>query len=180
MAVVALSGCFGSHRAPHATTAQVLRRPLHFPSATGVRCPATAGKYVTTPDFGSWTLGDGQVRVAINNVGDLRHGKVRMGADGAAGWHGVKTHFFSVPGYQGPFLVRASRLDHSGPIRIGATPAEAGPLLVPSGPTANGSSGWREVPYFTFVKTPGCYGWQIDGRRFTETIVARVLPPLQS
>jgi len=135
---------------------------------------------VTTPDFGSWSLGNGRVRVAINNAGDLRHGKVRMAAGGAAGWYGIKTHFFSVPGYQGPFLVRARRLDGPGPIRLGGSPAETGPLLVPSGPTANGSSGWREVPYFTFVKAPGCYGWQIDGRMFSEAIVARVLPPLQT
>ena len=180
MAAAALCGCSGTDTALHSTTAQELRRPLHFPSATGTRCPATPGKYVTTPDFGSWTLGSGRVRVAINNPGDLRHGKVHMGADGAAGWYAIKTHFFSVPRYQGPFLVRARRLDHSGPIRIGASPAQAAPLVVPSGPTPNGSSGWREIPYSTFVKAPGCYGWQIDGRTFSEIIVARVLPPLQS
>jgi hypothetical protein len=38
----------------------------------------------------------------------------------------------------------------------------------------------REVLYFTFVQAPGCYGWQIDARTFSETIVARVLPPLQA
>jgi hypothetical protein len=117
--------------------------------------------------------------VGIDNPGDLRHGKVRM-APGSAGWYGIKTHFFSLPGYQGPFLVRARRLDQRGPIRIGASPASARPLLVPAGPTANGSGGRREVPYFTFVRAPGCYGWQIDGRTFSETIVARVLPPLQA
>jgi hypothetical protein len=181
MAVAVLCGCSSSHRAVvRSTTTPLVDRPLHLPSATGTRCPATAGKYVTTPDFGSWSLGNGRVRVAINNAGDLRHGKVRMAAGGAAGWYGIKTHFFSVPGYQGPFLVRARRLDGPGPIRLGGSPAETGPLLVPSGPTANGSSGWREVPYFTFVKAPGCYGWQIDGRMFSEAIVARVLPPLQT
>jgi hypothetical protein len=116
-----------------------LIRPLHFPSATGTRCPATPGHYVTTPDFGSWTLGNGRVRVAINNPGDLRHGKVNMGTGGASGWHGMKTHFFSVPAYQGPFLVRAKRLDRSGPIRLGESPTQAAPLVVPSGPTPNGS-----------------------------------------
>jgi hypothetical protein len=135
---------------------------------------------VTTPDFGSWALGNGLVRVAINNPGDLRRGEVNMATGGTSGWHGIKTHFFSVPGYQGPFLVRAKRLDRSGPIRIGATPTHAAPLMVPAGPTPNGSAGWRELPYFTFVKDPGCYGWQIDGRTFSEIVVARVLPPLRS
>lgn len=155
-----------------------LIRPLHFLSATTGRCPATAGRYVTTPDFGSWTLGTGPVRVGVLNPGDLRHGKIHMGTRGASGWHGIKTHFFSVPSYQGPFLVRAKRLDRSGPIRIGASPRQAAPLVVPPGPTPNGSSGWREIPYFTFVKAPGCYGWQIDGRTFSSIIVARVLPAL--
>jgi hypothetical protein len=117
--------------------------------------------------------------VGIDNPGDLRHGKVRM-APGRGRWYGIKTHFFSVPGYQGPFLVRTRRLDQAGPVRIGASPASARPLLVRAGPTANGSGGWREVPYFTFVRAPGCYGWQIDGRTFSEVIVARILPPQQS
>src|SRR5712691_6996363 len=73
-----------------------LIRPLPFPAATGEHCPATPGQYVTTPDFGSWTLGNGRVRVVINNQGDLRHGKVNL-AHGPSGWNNLKTHFFSVP-----------------------------------------------------------------------------------
>lgn len=184
LAIILLAGACSSGgpktRETTAKTTAKLIRPLHFPSATGARCPATPGQYVTTPDFGSWTLGSGRVRIAINNPGDLRHGKVNMATGRASGWHGIKTHFFSVPGFQGPFLVRAKRLDRSGPIRIGATPTHAAPLVVPRGPAANGSNGWREIPSFTFVKAPGCYGWQIDGRAFSEIIVARVLPALHS
>jgi hypothetical protein len=135
--------------------------------------------------FGSRTLalGSGPVRVDIDNVGDLRHGKVNMAPGGPGvppGWYGIKTHFFSFPGYQGPFLVRAKRLDRSAPIRLGASPVQAAPLVVRPGAAPNGSNGWREFPYFTFVKAPGCYGWQIDGRTFSETIVARVLAPIHS
>jgi len=36
----------------------------------------------------------------------------------------------------------------------------------------------RVIPYFTFVKAPGCYGWQVDGLGFSELIVARLLPPI--
>jgi hypothetical protein len=157
-----------------------LIRPLHFPAATDARCPSTTGHYVSTPDFGSWTLGNGPVRIGVLNPGDLRRGKVHMATGGASGWHGLKTHFFSVPTYQGPFLVRARRLDHPGAIRLGATPAQTAPLVVPAGPTPNGTDGRREIPYFTFVKAPGCYGWQIDGLTFSKIIVARVLPPLHS
>jgi len=123
-------------------------------------------------------LGNGPVGIVVDNVGDLRHGKVHLAVGEASGWLNLKTHFISFPAYPGPFLVRARRLDRSGPIRLGGTPAQTAPLVVPAGPTPNGSAGWREIPYFTFVKAPGCYGWQIDGLTFSEAIVARVLPPL--
>ncbi|HYY33022.1 MAG TPA: hypothetical protein VE693_05485 [Gaiellaceae bacterium] len=121
-------------------------------------------------------IGTGLVRVAINNAGDPSHG---FHPAGFRGWLALKTHFFSSPSYQGPFLVRATRLDHAGPIRLGATPTEAAPLLVPRGAYA-GPAGWREVPYFTFVKTPGCYAWQIDGLTFSEIVVVRMLPKYQA
>jgi hypothetical protein len=156
-----------------------LIRPLHFPAATGEHCPATPGRYVSTRDFGAWSLRKGPVGVAIDNAGDLRHGKVNL-AQGPSGWENLKTHFFSVPAYQGPFLVRAKRLERPGPVRLGATPARTAPLVVPRGRTPNGTNGWREIHYFTFVKAPGCYGWQVDGLTFSEVIVARLLPPLHS
>jgi len=115
-----------------------LIRPLHFPTARGEQCPATPGQFLTTPDFAGWTLGNGRVRVVIDNQGDLRHGKVNL-VHGPSGWDNLKTHFFSVPGYQAPFLVRAKRLDHPGPIRLGAAPSQTAPLVVPRGQTPNGT-----------------------------------------
>lgn len=154
-------------------------RPLHFPAATRVHCPATPGQFVITHDFGAWSLRNGPVGVAIDNAGDLRHGKVNL-AHGPSTWDNLKTHFFSIPAYQGPFLVRAKRLDRPGPIRLGGGPSQTAPLVVPRGPTPNGTNGWREISYFTFVKAPGCYGWQVDGLTFSDVIVARLLPPLHS
>jgi hypothetical protein len=158
-----------------------LIRPLHFPAAaTGARCPATPGHYLSTPDFGAWSLREGPVGVAIATAqATLRHGQANL-APGPSAWENLKTHFFSVPAYQGPFLVRAKRLDRPGPIRLGAGPSQTWPLVVPRGQTPNGTNGWREIPYFTFVKAPGCYGWQIDGLAFSEVIVAHMLPPLHS
>jgi hypothetical protein len=157
-----------------------LIRPLHFPAATGARCPGTAGEFVSTRDFGAWSLREGPVGVAIATAqATLRHGRVNL-VHGPSAWLNLKTHFFSIPAYQGPFLVRAKRLDRPGPIRLGARPAQTAPLVVPRGQTPNGTNGWREIPYFTFVKAPGCYGWQVDGLTFSEVIVARLLPPLHS
>lgn len=159
-------GCMASGAVP-----STLVRPLHFPTAHGRRCPASSGGYVATPDFGSMSVGTGPVRVAINNAGDPHHG-FHTAATG--GWLAIKTHFFSSPSYTGPFLVRAERLDRPGPIELGATPTQGGPLVVPPG-AYEGTSGWREVPYFTFVRTPGCYALQVDGLTFSTVIVVRLL-----
>jgi hypothetical protein len=60
----------------------------------------------------------------------------------------------------------------------------SGPLVVPAGPTINSFPtpgpgtyrGYRTVPGSTWVKSPGCYAWQVDGRGFSEVIVADLLP----
>jgi hypothetical protein len=141
---------------------------------------ATA-RYLSTPAIGAMAFGAGQpVRIAINDSGDLRHGLVDMGRAVSHGWYAIKSDFVSAPAYQGPFLIRAKRLDRPGPIRLGATPSQRSWTIVPAGPTVNGAAGWRDVPAETFVKAPGCYGWEADGLTFSETIIVRVLPPLHS
>jgi hypothetical protein len=184
-AIPLLSACLGSDRGPSAsslssepgspsTTQQALARPLRFPRVAN-RCPASHGRYVSTPTASGIALGDGPVRVFVNNAGDLGRGRAHLASTDFPKWLALKTHFFSSPGYQGPFLVRAKRLDRDGAMVIGAKPKEAAPLLVPSGPAANGLGGWREFPYFTFVRSPGCYAWQVDGLSFSEVIVVRML-----
>jgi hypothetical protein len=147
-------------------------RPLHFPLVTPGRCPASPARYLSTPDFSSMTLGRGLVRVGVDNP--VVHGTVHPGFGDFPGWVGLKTHFVSAPAYQGPFLVRAKRLDRPGPVRLGGAPAEAGPFIMPPGEAEPGSGGWRESVDPTYLKAPGCYGWQVDGLAFSEIIVARV------
>jgi hypothetical protein len=182
---VVLAGCFGGRKSASQSAGErgppqsaKLMRPLHFPRVAGARCPASRGRYVDTPTVSGIALGSGPVRVFINNPGDLRHGMAHLASTDVPGWLALKTHFFSVPAYHGPFLVRAKRLDDSGPIRLGARPTQTAPLRVPSGPAANGLAGWREFPYSTFVKAPGCYAWQVDGLTFSKTIIVRMLPKL--
>ena len=168
-----------STTAPSATVRQTLARPLHFPRVAD-GCPASHGRYVSTPTVRGIALGKGPVRVFVNNAGDLHRGRAHLASTDFGTWLALKTHFFSSPGYQGPVLVRTKRLDRDGPIILGGRPTEAAPLLVPGGPAANGLEGWREFPYSTFVKAPGCYAWQVDGRTFSEIIVVRMLPKLQA
>jgi len=114
------------------------------------------------------------VRVLVGNRGDLLHGRVDVGT--TPGWSALETLWFSMPGNDGPFVVRAKQLNGTGRIEVqpsggGLTPG-SGPLVVPAGPSLNPRDGYRTVPGSTWVTSPGCYAWQVDGPNFSEIIVA--------
>ena len=128
--------------------------------------PATHGRPVNTDLFGGIALGTGPVRVVIAHTGDLRHGvAVLINPTSAPPWLGLKTLWFSIPAYQGPFVIRAERLGRPG----------VAPLVVPPGPTVNSGEGWREAPGGLWVRTPGCYAWQVDGLTFSEVIIVHAV-----
>jgi len=155
-----------------------LKRPLHFPVLRpGQSCPATFGHLANTSYFVGSALGNGSVRVLISNTGDLLHGIAQVGTTQVKGWYALQTLWFSVPGYDGPFVVRAKRLDGPDRISIGGSPAAVGPIVVAPGPTMNTSAGYRTVPGSTWVTAPGCYAWQVDGLNFSDVIVIKMTPP---
>ena len=158
----------------------VLRRSLHFPVLRpGQGCPATHGRPVNTADFGGVALGSGPVRpiIAEEPARDARRGIADLiDPTSVPPWLGVKTLWFSVPAYQGPFVIRAKRLGGSGPVGLGEGPTVA-PLVVPPGPTVNGEQGWREAPGGIWVRSPGCYALQVDGLTFSYVIVIRAVLP---
>lgn len=160
----------------HGTIPAILRRPPRFPKMRrGGRCPTTTGVSISTKYFGGYAFGAGPVRALVDNAGDLRHGVVMLGYDPSLpGWQSLKTHWFSVPSYSGPFVVHVARLDGATRVAQGPSP-QASPLVVPPGPTVNGGNGWREVPYPTYMKAPGCYAWAIEGLGFHELVVLRAL-----
>jgi len=185
VAVVALGATAGGYltatnSSPHPES--LVTRPLHFPSvAAGESCPATPGHPVHTSFFDGVALGNGPVRVLVGNHGDLLRGQADLGTSQAHGWFALEMIWFSVPGYDGPFVVRAKRLGASGPIRVkpgdaGTVPG-SGPLVVPAGPTINTQDGYRTVPGSTWVTSSGCYAWQIDGQNFSEVITVDALSP---
>ena len=178
LAACVLVGCSAHHIATpqntassqpksRGSTSSSLYRPLRFPRVQGRRCPVTPGRYRQTPISGAMTVGTGPVRVLIDDAGQPRPGFHPASDDG---WLALKTHFLSLPSYRGPFLIRARPIGNVvGHIRIGPTPSDFAPLLVPAG------GGWREQPYFTFVTSPGCYGWQLDGTTFSYDVIVQVL-----
>ena len=170
-------GCLNTPPGPIPST---LNRPLHFPMLRpGQRCPASHGRPITIGDDTGTELGTGPVRVL---TGASRHGVASLLAHtNAPPWLGLKTTWFSVPGYQGPFVIRAKRLGRPGQVAQDGIPPVIAPLVVPPGPTittvplSNGRAGYREVITVLSVKSPGCYAWQVDGLRFSEIIVIRAV-----
>jgi hypothetical protein len=180
----------------------LLARPLHFPPlGRDGRCPVSSGRLVSNSYFAGPSLGRGPVRLLLATAGDVTRGRVELGgATSAAGWFGLQTLWYAMPDYNGPFVVRGARLGATGQIAVqpdysGLAPGQ-GPLVVPAGATANTyytkwrpghardavtgrlvptltGYGYRTQPGSTWVRSPGCYAWQVDGRGFSETIVVK-------
>jgi hypothetical protein len=163
-------------------SASLLARPLHFPAlALGGRCPVSNGSTLDTSDFTGAALGSGPVRVLLADRGDVLRGRVDLGTSEAPGWYALETLWIAMPGYSGPFVVRAARLGARGPIEVQPGGTGLGPgssrLIVAAGPTSNTLDGYRTVPGSTWVKSPGCYAWQIDGRGFSNIVVVDAMAP---
>ena len=152
-------------------------RPLQLPAvARGASCPASTGTTVTHPGMGGVALGAGVVTVITSQAGDLAHGIVDLSRSNVVGWYGIKTDWAISPKYSGWVIVRAEQLNGHGPVAA-LGEATIGPVVVPPGPTSNTFAGWREQPSGTYVKGPGCYGFQVDGSSFTEAIVVDAVLP---
>jgi hypothetical protein len=166
---------------PPVLSLSLFSRPLHLPPlGPNASCPTSTGSFLHTPLTSGTALGNGPVRILIGNAGDLAHGRVDVGTSNTSHWGALETIWIAVPGYEGPFVVRARRIGAPGAIEVqpgptGLTPG-SGPLVVPAGPTANSANGYRAVPGSIWVKSPGCYGVQIDGGSFSEVTVVDAVP----
>jgi hypothetical protein len=154
---------------------RALDRPLRFSSLrSGETCPASLGRQMS---FGV-AVGTGPVRAILATAGDLHMGDADLDGDGVTGWREIKTLWVVQPSYQGPVVIRAERLDGSTPVVLGgsgALPSNAAPIVIPPGPTVNGTDGWRTAPSGTWAKSAGCYAWQVDGLTFSDVIVIRAV-----
>jgi hypothetical protein len=100
--------------------------------------------------------------------------------------HSNKVVWAADPSYSGPIRIRGGRIDGRGQLLLGgpdnywpAAPVKTveGTDLYPEldfleshSTFPNMPPGWRMWPSGTYVTTPGCYAWQVDGRGFTEVI----------
>ncbi len=146
-----------------------LTRPLHLPIlGAGQTCPVSSVAATHSPDFGPSALGVGPVDPVANSNEEL------ISNTTTPGWLAIKSLWFSEPKYQGPFLVRIRRLDGPGPAGLLEDPTVTS-FFVPAGPTAlSFPDGFRTVTGATWVKTPGCVAWQVDGLTFSNVIVIQL------
>lgn len=154
-----------------------LKKPLALPSiAPGQPCPVKAAKFVKTQGFSGNALGSGPVRPLFFERGfDAIRGIDFTASGERDGWFSEKTLWFADPSYQGPLRIRGARIDAAGPVAFGYIHNLA-ELIFPDGPTLNESDdGYREAPVATWLKTPGCYAWQVDGLGFSNIIVFRAI-----
>lgn len=150
-----------------------LARPLRLPKLRpGQACPVSGGTPITAggpTGIGGVAQGAGPVRPLVGN----QRGVARLtSVTTHHGWMAAKSLWFSAPGYQGPYLVRVRRLDGTGPVGLIDDPHRTS-FLVQAGPTVDETDGYRERPGATWMKRPGCIGWQIDGLNFSHVIVVR-------
>ena len=151
--------------------AAIRRRSVVFPKLSpGSTCPTSAGSYLDVPGASGLALKGKVVSLLIPQRGDVAHGSVQLASSDVVGWYGIKTHWFINPSYSGWVVVRAEQLGASTPVAA-LGEADIGPVIIPPGPTPNTYGGWRQQPSGTYVKGPGCFGFQIDGSTFQEHLV---------
>jgi hypothetical protein len=90
------------------------------------------------------------------------------------GMYVQKVLWVSTASYQGPVLIRGTRLDGPGVVQFatpGSVPTTEFKLLEPGATSPGEEAGWREWPSTTAVPQLGCYAYQVDGTSFSTVIV---------
>jgi hypothetical protein len=159
-----------------------LYRPLDLPEvAPGQDCPVSPVDERVDWDsiniFGGSGTGPGPVYPGIG--GSDPPGHVTTTRDHAdETWFGTKVFWYVKPSYRGPALIRGRRLDGAGTLRFQARDPRPRPELRIR---RNEEVSWdgqprgsRGRPSGILVRSPGCYGVQIDGTRFSRTVVFSV------
>jgi len=169
-------GGSGTQATPQSSAVAALSAvPLNLPRLQpGQSCPLSKPTEID-PQFGMG-LGSGPIYLTNGET-------VRSDAT-----HPQKVAWFANPSYSGPVRIRGGRIDGGGQLLLGSRNYGRGAsvktvegtalyseLDYPDSNTANPPSGWRIWPSFTYIASPGCYAWQIDGIGVSELITIQAL-----
>lgn len=152
---------------PHAALRRAWAHPT-IPPGTG--CPVATEVQQPDPGLGP-LLGTGPARPAGLGTGAV----LEYESPTVAGswidrtWAGQKVLWAVEPTLTGPVLVRGRRIDGPGELAF-EDPAQP-ELLLNTSSYEGQDGGWRDIPSFTRLKSPGCYVYQIDTVAGTWSIV---------
>lgn len=157
-----------------------LHRPLQLPRlAPGAPCPISRIDrhidWVRVKFPGSPGTGRGPVYPGLGSSG----GRLTATPDVQYGgpWAGGKVFWYVRPSYRGRALIRGHRLDGPQSLGFNGRRLPAPELRIERGITVSWDGqppGSRGVPSSVRVRSPGCYGVQIDGATFSRVVIFSV------
>ena len=170
--ILALGGAAAAAPARQPTW-RSLHRPLHIPHiAPGTPCPTS--KPDPRGDLSRWGFvgaawgrgpaypgGLGRDKPVLGYVYPPKPESEFFGSK----WSGQKVNWIVDPSYRGRILIRGRQLDGPNELRF-----EHG-LVPPREMHLIGRGPHTSSPSYTRVRADGCYGYQIDGARFSRVIV---------
>jgi hypothetical protein len=176
--LVALTASLGIvETASAGSTWSELHRPLELPAVNaGDPCPVSAVDprvdWESINIFGASGTGPGPV---YPGLGSPPVGEATMTPDSRRpAWFSTKVFWYVKPSYRGKALIRGQRLDGEGPMAFSERGTWSDEMRIGPRDTVQWGGrppGSRGVPSGVAVRTTGCYGVQIDGARFSRTVV---------
>lgn len=175
MALILL-GCGSSSDTQNDPWDMLQKRAVELPSLPpGGVCPVTTTKLIN-PDFAP-AMGDGPVYLVLGRNGTSPYEDRDLRLDGI---YWLKSLWVADPSYRDPTLIRGRQLDGQQDLLFTSYQQESVTSLefpVETGMSASDSDrGWRFLTSQTGVRSAGCYGIQVDGLGFSETIIFRAIP----
>jgi hypothetical protein len=169
------SGC------PRGGVPAALRRPMHLPHlAAGSRCAVSAPGRKVDPNEGA-AIGPGPIYAL--SAGPFARAAVMpfvlpspVGLFGGSAWGGQILKWIGAPSYHGPVLIRGRKLTGPDGLGFGGGKVPLAEMDVPPGRAGGvglNPGGWRLWSGYARLRSPGCYGLQVDGTTFSEVIIFR-------
>jgi hypothetical protein len=97
----------------------------------------------------------------------------QAGLFGGSRWGGQALKWDGAPSYHGPVLIRGRKLTGHDGLGFGAGDVPLAEMDLPPGGGDSHAGGWRFWSGYARLRSPGCYGMQVDGTTFSEVIVFR-------
>ncbi len=153
---------------------------IHLPHlAAGARCPVTPPGRKAYRNEGP-ALGPGPIYAL--SLGPFARTAVMPlvlpspALFGGSAWGGQVLKWVGAPSCHGPVLIRGRKLTSRDGLGFGSGAVPQAEIDVPPGPpgvVGLNPGGWRLWPGYARLRSPGCYGLQVDGTTFSEVIIFR-------